>query len=216
MALQAGLELRETVAGLTLVGDGMELRGDFAPLLRRVSPARLPHELLVRAARLKGVEAPRAIDATAGLGEDSFLLAAAGFSVRLFEHNPVVAALLADALRRARDDERLAAVARRMSLVEGDGVEGLRSLETPPDLVFLDPMFPARQKGAAVKKKLQLLQRLEIPCTDERELLRAAIGAGPRKLVVKRPLKGPALAGMRPSYSLRGKAIRYDVLVLPS
>ena len=63
-------------------------------------------------------------------------------------------------------------------------------------------------------KKLQLLQVLERPCADEEALLQAAIDAQPAKIVVKRPLKGPYLAGRRPSYSLTGKAIRYDVIAL--
>ena len=70
--------------GLALVGDGMELRGDFSRMLPRLRQGRLQQELLVKAARIKGVEAPTAVDCTAGLGEDSLLLAAAGFTVTLF------------------------------------------------------------------------------------------------------------------------------------
>ena len=46
------------------------------------------------------------------------------------------------------------------------------------------------------------------------ELLDAALAAHPRKVVIKRPPKGPYLAGKKPSYSLTGKAIRYDVIAL--
>ena len=74
-------------------------------------------------------------------------------------------------------------------------------------------MFPARRKSAQVKKKFQLLHRLERPCDDERELLQAAIAARPRKIVVKRPPKGPYLAGVKPAYSLTAKAVRFDCLV---
>ncbi|MBR3181084.1 MAG: class I SAM-dependent methyltransferase, partial [Eggerthellaceae bacterium] len=62
----------------------------------------------------------------------------------------------------------------------------------------------------AVKKKLQLLQRLEQPCEDEQALLDAAFAAQPRKVIVKRPAKGPYLADRKPDYSLAGKAIRFD------
>ena len=41
----------------------------------------------------------------------------------------------------------------------------------------------------------------------------AALAAHPKKIVVKRPVKGPHLAGVKPSYSLAGKAVRYDVVV---
>lgn len=43
----------------------------------------------------------------------------------------------------------------------------------------------------------------------------AAIAASPRKIVIKRPLKGPYLADIKPDYSLVGKAIRYDCFLAP-
>ena len=213
--LAAGLELRRDADGLALAGGGMVLRADFSALLPRLRPDRLGRELLVRAARVRGVEAPTAVDATAGLGEDSLLLAAAGFTVTMFEKDPVIAALLRDALERAAANPELAPVAARMTLVEGDSVAGLRDLGFSPDVVFLDPMFPERTKSAAVKKKFQLLHHLERPCDNEAELLGAALAARPRKVVIKRPPKGPLLAGAKPSYQVAGKAVRYDVIVPP-
>ena len=210
-----GLELRRDDEGLALVGDGMVLRADFSRLLPRLRADRIGRELLVRAARTRGVATPTAVDATAGLGEDSLLLAAAGFTVTMFERDPVIAALLSDALDRAANDSQLAEVVARMTLVEGDSVAGLRELGFSPDVVFLDPMFPERTKSAAVKKKFQLLHHLERPCEDEEGLLAAALSARPRKVVIKRPPKGPWLAGAKPSHSLTGKAVRYDVIVPP-
>lgn len=214
-ASAAGLDLRETPAGLVISDGSMELVADLGRMLPRLRQGSLQAELLVRAARVRGVEAPTAIDACAGLGEDGLLLAAAGLRVTLFELDPVIAALLRDALGRAAAVPGLAEAAARMTLVEGDSVAALRALHAPPDVVFLDPMFPERHKSAAVKKKFQLLHRLERPCGNEAELLGAALAARPRKVVVKRPPKGPWLAGTRPSYCLRGKSVRYDVLVPP-
>lgn len=215
--------LRRDAEGLALVGDGMVLRADLTAMLPRLRQDRLGRELLVRAARVRGVGSPTAVDATAGLGEDSLLLAAAGFTVTMYERDPVIAALLRDALERAAGVPRLADAVGRMTLVEGDSVAGLRELGaalasgagSAPDVVFLDPMFPERTKSAAVKKKFQLLHRLERPCDNEAELLEAALAARPRKVVIKRPPKGPLLAGVRPSYQVTGKAVRYDVIVSP-
>ena len=212
---EKNLELRRDAEGLALVGDGMVLRADLERLLPRLRPDRLGRELLVRAARVRGVEAPSAVDATAGLGEDSLLLAAAGFTVTMFEKDPVIAALLRDALERAARVPELAAPVGRMTLVEGDSVAGLHRLGFSPDVVFLDPMFPEWTKSAAVKKKFQLLHHLEHPCENEAELVEAALDARPRKVVIKRPPKGPLLAGIKPSYQVSGKAVRYDVLVPP-
>lgn len=213
---QAGVvELRRDERGLALVGDGMELRGDFSRMLPRLRRDRLGRELLVKAARVRGVEKPTAVDCTAGLGEDSLLLAAAGFRVTLFERDKTIYALLCDALERASADPRLAGIVGRMELVGGDSIEGLASLGFTPDVVYLDPMFPGRTKSAAVKKKFQLLHHLEQPCEEEEALVEAALAAHPRKVVIKRPPKGPELAGVKPSYTVSGKAVRYDVLVPP-
>ena len=205
--------LRRDERGLALVGDGMELRGDFSQLLPRVRKGRLASELLIRAAKVRGCTEPWAIDATAGLGEDSFLLSAAGFRVSMYESDPTIAALVRDAITRAQADPELADIARRMELFEEDSIEAMAHLGDTPDVIYLDPMFPERRKSAAVKKKFQLIHHLEAPCQNEGALLAAAISACPRKVVVKRPAKGPHLAGVKPSHSLAGKAVRYDVII---
>lgn len=202
--------------GLALGANGMVMRPDLSRMLPRLRPAALSRELLVRAARIKGEGGPlTAVDATAGLGEDALLLAAAGFSVTLFESDAVIAALLADSLRRAALVPQLAAVVGRMRAVEADSVCALRDLDYEPDVVYLDPMFPERRKSAATKKKFQLIHLLERPCANAEELMAAALAARPRKVVVKRPLKGPFLADVRPSHSVAGKVVRYDCVVPP-
>lgn len=195
--------------GVSLAGFGLTYQGDFENMLHRVTNGRLQHEMLVRAAKS---EKPgrRAIDATAGMGEDAFLLAAQGYEVTLYEQNPVIAALLKDALRRARKNMILKEIAERMKLVEGNSVECMEKQLDPVDVIYLDPMFPARQKSGLINKKLQLIQKLEPPCSAETDLFDAAIKANPSKIIVKRPLKSEFLAERKPSYTLNGKAIRYD------
>jgi len=186
------------------------LRADLTAMLPRLSERNLARELLVKATRVKGDRGSMtAVDATAGFGEDALLLAAAGFRVRMYECNPYIAALLADALTRASEIAGLAPLTARMDLVCGDSIPALAAM-TPPDVVYLDPMFPKRTKSAAVGKKFQLLHRLEAPCPNEEELLRAALAARPRRVVIKRPVKGAYLAGVKPSFSVSGKAVRYD------
>lgn len=253
------LVLHRTEQGLVLEKEKMSLRCDFLEMLPRIKPGKLQTELLVKAAKIKHKEplsssaiqtknkdaqsgkidnkllpaTPIAIDATAGLGQDSFLLAAAGFTVYMFEQDPIIAALLEDALDRAKSDPALANIIERMHLFTEDSISALQRLgtslsrdkQTPqtsdsqpylsvkPDVIYLDPMFPERTKSAAVKKKFQLLHHLEHPCENEEELLSAAMNIRPRKIVVKRMAKGPFLAGKKPSYSIKGKSIRYDCYV---
>ncbi len=222
-----GLMLHMDDSGLSLTDGRLSLQADLSSMLPRIRKSNLEREFLVKASRIKGLnaldEGLTAVDATAGLGEDSLLLAAAGYTVDLYEYDPVIAALLRDALRRAADDsadELLRDAVSRMRLHEGDSVSAMEAMADAgerPDIILLDPMFPERQKSALVKKKFQLLQQLESPCEglDESELLEAAEAAGPRRIIIKRPLKGPHLAARKPSYSITGKAVRYDCIVIP-
>jgi 16S rRNA (guanine1516-N2)-methyltransferase len=199
---------------LWLKSDEMKMRGDFTAILPRLKQPNLSRELIVRAAKIKNDGREHiAIDATAGMGEDSLLLAAAGFNVILYENDPIIAALLEDSLKRAANEKYLDSIAARMRLVKEDSIKALNNLDIVPDVVYLDPMFPERSKSGLIKKKFQLLQQLENPCSNEEELLEAAIKSGPKKIVIKRPAKGAYLAGRKPDYSIEGKAIRYDVLV---
>lgn len=208
-----GIYLKYGEEGLSLTGNGMEMHGDFMSMYKRLKNSNLSHEFIVKASKIKGLDRDTIVlDATAGMGEDSLLLAAAGCQVKLYEYNPVIAALLRDALRRASKIEELKSIVARMELHEEDSIEAMNKLEYVPDVIVLDPMFPERQKSASVKKKFQLLQKLECPCATEEELLTAAKRVNPKKIVIKRPVKGAYLNGEKPDYSLDGKAIRYDVI----
>ena len=208
------LSLQQNAEGLTLTDGELSIMVDFREMLPRLKQSNLQREMLVKAARIKGQPMPQTlIDATAGFGEDSLILAAAGFQVQLYEFDEVIAVLLKDGMERAMEIPELKEAVGRMKLVCGDSTEGMKNLDFKPDIVLLDPMFPARQKSALIKKKFQLIQRLESPCSTEEQLLDAAVAADPKRIVIKRPLKGPYLADRKPSYSLEGKAIRYDCFV---
>ena len=196
--------------GVLSLSDGeLSMTGDFSKLIPRLKQSNLEREMLVKAVRIKGFEGTLNIfDATAGMGEDSLILAAAGFDVTLCEYNETIAKLLEDSLKRAASDEALSSVVSRMKLINGDSIEVMKGIEA--DVIYLDPMFPERKKSGLIKKKFQLLQGLERPCDNENELFEAAINARPRKIVVKRPSNAPSLAGRKPSYTVPGKVIRYD------
>lgn len=204
-----GLTVVFDSSGVSLSGYNLTYQGDFEGMLRRVTDGRLSHEMLSKATKTD-IENPRAIDATAGMGEDAFIIAANGYDVILHEQNPVIALLLKDAIRRAKRQPILKDIVNRMHVVEGDSVDILSKRLDPIDLIYLDPMFPGRQKSGLIGKKLQLIQKMESPCSEESLLFDVAIQAKPSKIVVKRPLKAPFLAGRKPNYSLDGKAIRYD------
>ena len=221
---RSDLLLHLTKEGLCLEGAGLRLLPDFSSMRPRILKGNLQKEFLAKVSRIKSPDGEKqqlyAIDATAGLGEDSFLLAACGYQVCMYERDPVISALLEDCLHRAAKDPQLALIASRMQIVQGDSIQALHALADRqatqdestaiPDLIYLDPMFPQRRKSGLIGKKLQLLQKLEQPCMEEADLLQAAMEVHPRRIVIKRPLKGPYLDGKKPHYSLEGKAIRYD------
>ncbi len=206
--------LRMDNEGLALLRDGMTIRGDFSQMKKRLNPANLNHEMLVKAAKLKDMSNnPVLVDATAGLGEDSILLAAAGFHVKMFERDCIIAALLQDALDRAAEDAQLISIVERMELVKEDSIAAMNRADFTADVVYLDPMFPARSKSGLIKKKFQLLQQIESPCEEGEILVNAARQLKPKKIVIKRPLKGEYLSAVKPNYSIEGRAIRYDCLI---
>lgn len=209
-----GLSLELVDDVLVLSGEGGSICGNFEKMLPRLKQANLEKELLVKAARIKKHEGTlRIIDATAGLGEDSILLAAAGFEVYLFESDPVIGLLLENAIERALLDERLRSIVQRMHLYNEDSIDAMKARKVEADVIFLDPMFPERTKNASVKKKFQILQKLQRPCDNENELLDTAINYKPKKIIIKRPVKGAPLASHRVDYSYSGKAIRVDVIL---
>jgi 16S rRNA (guanine1516-N2)-methyltransferase len=213
-----GLLLRLTPEHLELhrLGDPTLPGALWVDFNRPVARRRLRHpgeELLIQAAKVRNTAQPLLVDAAAGLGRDGFLLAASGFRVLMFECNPVVAALLADGLQRAGQTLELADIAARIRLTTANALNCLPTLVEQPDVIYLDPMFPERSKTAKVKQDLQLLQLLDQKSEPPEQLLFAALAAQAKKVVVKRPLKGPFLGDRKPSYSLRGKAVRFDVYV---
>ncbi|NEX02151.1 MULTISPECIES: class I SAM-dependent methyltransferase [Pseudobutyrivibrio] len=211
---EVGLELKYTEDGLTLTDGKLSIMVDFKDMLPRLKQSNLQNEMQVKAARIKGQPMPqKIIDATAGFGEDSLILAAAGFDVDLYEFDDIIALLLEDGLDRAKNIPELAPIVARMHFHHADSIQAMQNLDYLPDSILLDPMFPSRSKSAMIKKKFQLLQKIESPCSVEEELLNAAIAANPKRIIIKRPLKGPFLADKKPSYSLEGKAIRYDCFV---
>lgn len=176
------------------------------------------NELLGKAVGVGKKKPLRVLDATAGLGRDGFILADLDCEMTLCERHPVVAKMLSWGLSAASgdDDPWLRSVAARMSLQALDA----RSLEPDSvaalDVIYMDPMFPQRKKSASVKKEMLLFQTLlenSVDPDDAGELLLWALSQSVARVVVKRPLKAPVLAGRSPSHCISGKAVRFDVYV---
>ncbi len=163
-------------------------------------------------ARALGRRTRTVVDATAGLGQDAFLMAGMGYTVTAVERSPIIAALLSDGVARGCDDERLrAALVGRLSVVTGDARDVLPTMHPKPDAIYMDPMFPPKRKRSTLPKKaLRVLRDLVGDDDDATDLLAVCLQHAKHRVVVKRPHHAAALP-LEPAISYEGKMVRYDV-----
>lgn len=190
------------------------LRIDFSdPHLQfRIKRARHQGDPLLKAFGLKPNQAVHLVDATAGLGQDAFVLAALGHTITLFEKHPDIHALLEDAIQRARQQDEITSIANRMTLLSGDACQKLTQLKPQPDYIYLDPMFPEKKKSALSKQSMEVLKQL-CDLSEQPELLTLARQIAQKRIVVKRPIHAPTLGNQIASFSHRYKSCRFDVYV---
>ncbi len=209
---EARLELRLSGAGVFGPVFAEFVRGALGYRLQRGGGKR---QALARAVGIRTGERPSVLDGTAGLGRDGFILACLGCNVQMVERNPVVFALLRDGLQRACAVPALREVVTdRISIHRADCTAALTAsaeAACPPDVVYLDPMFPARTKSAQVKKEMQALRVLVGDDADANALLGLALGVAGDRVVVKRHRRAPPLRGPAPDMTVEGKRGRFDV-----
>ncbi|BCE02614.1 class I SAM-dependent methyltransferase [Marinicellulosiphila megalodicopiae] len=157
-------------------------------------------------------------DATAGMGADSFVFAGIGATVTMCEQHPVVHALLEDALNRAQINIEANEFTQKMTLLPwGENKNSLTYLdeyEGQFDVIFFDPMFPARQKSAAVKKEMTIFHDLVGEDQNESRFLDVAKTKAKYRVVVKRPKLANHYADQTPSFIQEGKSGRFDLYTI--
>lgn len=201
--------LSETTEGLALTHD------TFSPLLIDF----LSHQMQFRKKRGGGFgellakaclasKKPLVFDLTAGLGRDAYVLASLGCQVKMFERHPVVFALLCDGLKRLKKVSPEIA----LQLIQRDSVDFLKELDVAsrPDVIYLDPMHPARTKSALVKKEMRILSEIVGIDEDKHALFNIAKEKAKKRVVVKWPIDALPL-GVNPDVVYRGKSTRFDV-----
>ena len=184
---------------------------------------------LVRAMGKLEDRKPTILDATAGMGGDSFVLASQGHKVQMVERSIAVAALLEDGLERGKqsliesglDDEDTQAVfdiLQNMSLVQSDSADYLLNQQPEVDVIYMDPMYPEKKKNAATKKEMKALQNLVGPDRDSEKLLSAALQTARYRVVVKRPKNAPIIQlddpKIVPSANISSPNTRYDIYAI--
>lgn len=205
------LELRVIEGETDLVG-GHAVYADLTSI-DTTSPAGRKLDMpLLKAVGIKKGEAnrPRVIDCTAGLGEDAWLLASHGCTVTAIERQPIIAAMLGDAIRRASNLKPQ--IAQGLALKSGNAIDKLTDAPAA-DAIVIDPMFPLGRK-AKERKPMRVLRMLAGDDNDADALLAAAIATGAHRVCVKRPLHAPAIDHIQrpaPDVVYKGKAMRFDV-----
>jgi 16S rRNA (guanine1516-N2)-methyltransferase len=184
-------------------------------LYYRSQQAGLRKEYLARAIGTHPKDQPTIIDATAGLGRDSFILASLGYRVTLLEKSPIIHALLEDALQRARASSE-DNPCHQLTLIHADALHWLpANTAIKPDVIYLDPMFPERKKSAAVKKDMQILNNLLGADEHISVLIETSLACAGKRVVVKRPRLIIETAKRKPDFSLQGKSTRFDIYLTP-
>jgi len=173
-------------------------------------------QAIAKAVGLNKGATPTVLDATAGMGKDAFVLASLGCNVTLVERQPPVYAMLVDGFRRARQSDELPWFDERMTLLNDSSQQALAkaiAADQVFDVVYLDPMFPHREKSAAVKKDMAMFQTFVGDDADADELLPLAYQLATKRVVVKRPDYAPYLNGQTPSSQIKTKKNRFDLYV---
>jgi len=172
---------------------------------------------IAKAVGLHKITNPTVLDLTAGMGGDAFVLASLGAQVTLVERNPIVHALLNDAFGRAAlsADPELQTILKMMTLLNHDAKSVLDKLDNDddlPDVIYLDPMFPERNKSAQVKKEMQFFHDIVGADEDSEALLLSALTKAKKRIVVKRPRLAEKLTQhVKPAFEITGKSTRYDI-----
>lgn len=211
--------------GLSLACNSMKMNPNWHGEINRLKRAGLKSEMLARACQVD--KHPQLLDATAGLGHDSLLMAHLGANVTLVERDPILYTLLEYQLEQALNDDFLRPTAQRIKLVFADAEQLLQHYiqqNQYVDVIYLDPMFPQRNqhhdKKAQVKKQMQLLHILLEQDDVDGQQNPNAMDLGDRllplaqqvakRVIVKRPRLAIYLNGQTPDHQWLGDTCRFD------
>ena len=215
---------------LSLLKDGLSVAPEWDKLQRRVVSAGRKSELILKAAKISADS--QVIDATAGFGHDSLILASTGAQVTMLEQQPLMALLLFSEQQRMSAQPNWQKLMARLTIINTDALSYFARLQknrtdqaVAVDVVYLDPMFPEDSyqdsktgKGAKVGKQMQALHHLAHPPTldEEMALLNKAQAVvadnqeGRGRVIVKRPQQAPFLSQQNPDESWHNAAVRFD------
>lgn len=147
------------------------------------------------------------LDLSAGLGIDAVFLAQLGYQVTAIERNPLIYLCLQTATEQMLE--------LNVKFVHDEAIRFLQhntsSGQQKFDVIYFDPMFPEKVKSALPRQEMVFFKKMVGADDDAATVVEAALKApNIKRVVVKRPLKAPPVI-QKPSGSLKGKLVRFDV-----
>ena len=166
---------------------------------------------LAKAVGMKSNKNRTIVDATAGLGYDSFILASLGANVTLIERSEKIYKLLQEGINEAKEyGGHISSIVNRMDLIFGDSKNIIPKLS--PEVILVDTMYNERKKSALVKNNMRLVREIVGSDLDQIELIKIALECTKNRVVVKQPRYSEPNDEIRKySHQILGKTVRYDV-----
>lgn len=167
------------------------------------------NQLIAKAVGIKSSQKLTVLDVTAGLGRDAFVLATLGCDVVMCERSEEIHALLKDAIARANHVDWFQQLS--LKLIHANAIDYLATIDWQPDVIYIDPMYPPKNKSALPKKEMILLRAVVGDDLDAEKLFEAARCVAKKRVVVKRARHAPTISGEKPDVVFEGKSSRFDV-----
>ena len=183
------------------------------PILHRLKYGKGRGQNLSRAVGMKYNKNRNIIDATAGLGYDSFILASLGAKVTLIERSQKMHEILQNGINEGVSfGGEIKKIINRMDLLFGDSKDILPKLS--PEVIMIDTMYKDRKKRALVKNNMRLVREIVGPDSDYVELIKVALDCAKNRVVLKQPRYADPIKEIKKcSHQILGKSIRYDVFM---
>lgn len=161
-------------------------------------------DLLCRAMGYKGQENYVIFDGTLGFGKDALHMVTVGCKIVACERQPVVFALMEDALKRSQDHSAAFAIH------WGESKQFLEKTNDNIDCIYLDPMFEDTRKKSSPKKQMAFLREVSPNDLKTESVMELWPELAIKRMVVKRAIKSDYLFA-KPNLTFAGNLVRYDV-----
>jgi len=146
------------------------------------------------------------LDATGGLGHDSFIFALLGQKITLLEKNIGLCILIEEALHNLPNLPYFKNAKNNISIINSDSRAFLSSAENF-DVIYIDPMFNSKKKLKRTKQMEFLdnyLNEYDDPSAEFYE-------SNFKRLVIKKELRATSSIKDCSALSFRGSSVRYDI-----